>query len=63
MLPMKPQPPVTNKRTAPNSSGAAGVKRHTSHEGHNFGEAYLKNEIKRVINGQLDREQVPKIAF
>ena len=29
----------------------------------NFGEAHLKNGIKRIINGQLQEEQLPSIAL
>jgi GxxExxY protein len=29
----------------------------------NFGEAYLKNGVKRIINGQLDEENPPEISL
>ena len=29
----------------------------------NFGQAHLKNRIKRIINGQLQEEQLPSIAL
>ena len=99
---MNPQPPVTNMRTAPDSSVNAGVKQHASREAHqgtqgpqgtqneagkqvlyaifvvhtqlflgrfrlglliNFSEAHLKNNIKRLVNGQLGRTETSDIAW
>jgi GxxExxY protein len=49
---MNPQPPVTKMRTAPDSSGAPGVKHQTSHEGHkgDKGPQHItENEIAKQI--------------
>ena len=71
---MKPQPPVTRIRTAPDTSSAAKVKHHTTGATLwlsglkvglliNFGAAHLKDAIKRVINGQLESAEISDLAL
>ncbi len=46
---MNPQPPVTNMRTAPDSSGAAGVKHHTTNRRQPKATTLQENEIAKQI--------------